>query len=76
VMEHEIVQHDHSRPSSQRIDDPAVRLWIVADVVERNVGGDRSRASTAHDRDLDEIRERGHEQRGIVGYPRPFRRQG
>jgi hypothetical protein len=56
-------------PAPQRVDDPAVRLRIVADVVERNVGGHGPRASAPHDRNLDEALQNGKQQRGVVGYP-------
>ena len=75
MVEDEVVQDDHSRPSSQRIDDPAVRFRIVADVVERDVGGHGARASAPHDHDLHELLERRQQQRGVVGDPRPLWRQ-
>jgi len=46
-----------------------VRLRIVADVVERNVGGHGPRSSAPHDRNFDEPLERRQQQRGVVGYP-------
>ena len=69
MVEHEVVQDDHSRPASQRVDDPAVRFRIVADVVERDVGGHGPRASAPHNRELNELPERRQQQRGVVGYP-------
>jgi len=39
-MEDEVVEDDDSGPAFQRVDDPTVRLRIVPDVVEGNVGGD------------------------------------
>ena len=38
VVEDELVQHDDAGPLPQRLDDPAVRIRRVADVVERDVG--------------------------------------
>src|SRR6266511_3959679 len=37
MVEHELVQHDHARPAAQGVDDPAVRVRVVPDVVERHV---------------------------------------
>ena len=34
VMEDEVVEHDDAGPPPQRLDDPAVRIRVVADVVE------------------------------------------
>jgi hypothetical protein len=36
-MEHELVQHYDTGLLAQRVDDPAVGVGIVADVVERDV---------------------------------------
>ena len=59
VVEDEVVQHDDAGPPAQRVDDPAVRVRIVADVVERDVGvRDGRRAARPHDLDLDEPLER------------------
>jgi len=69
MVEDEVVQDDHSRPASQRVDDPAVRFRIVADVVERDVGGHGPCASAPHNRELNELPERRQQQRGVVGYP-------
>ena len=52
VMEDEVVKDDHSRPASQRVHDPAVRLRVVANVVERDIGGNRPRPAATHDCDL------------------------
>ena len=41
VVEDELVQDDDARPLAQRVDDPAVRVRVVADVVEREVGAAR-----------------------------------
>jgi hypothetical protein len=52
MVEDEVVQDDHSWAASQCVDDPAVRLRVIADVVQRNVGGYGPRASTPHDGNL------------------------
>ena len=38
VVQHVLVQHDDAGALVQRVDDPAVRVGVVADVVERDVG--------------------------------------
>ena len=43
VVDDEVVQDDDAGPPPQRVDDPAVRVRVVADVVERDVRGDRPR---------------------------------
>ena len=37
VVEDEVVQHDDAGSAAQRLDDPAVRLRIVADVVDAEI---------------------------------------
>ena len=60
MVDHEVVQDDDARPPAQRVDDPRVRVRVVADVVERR----RRRPPTgrvrpgSHDLDLDEPLER------------------
>ena len=66
VVEHEVVQHHDSGPPAQRVDDPAVRVGIVADVEEGDVGSDRTRAAAPDDLDVEQPRERGQQQRGVV----------
>ena len=68
------MQHDDARALAQRIDDPAVRVRVVADVVERDVGGGRPLARLGDD-DLDALAQRRQEQRRVVGDPRARRRQ-
>ncbi len=76
MVDHPVVQDDDSRLPSQRVDDPRVRVRVVADVVERDVcAADRPRATRAHDLDLDELLERGQEQRRVVGDAGRIRRQ-
>ncbi len=38
VVEDEVVEHDRAWLSSKGVDDPAVRIRVVADVVERKIG--------------------------------------
>ena len=54
MVEDEVVQHDDPGTPPQRFDDPAVRLGVVADVVERNVAGAGTRPAAADDLDVDE----------------------
>ena len=75
MVQDEVVQDDDTRPSSQRIDDPAVRLRIVADVKQRDVRCDRAGASAPDDVHLDEAAECRQEQRGVVRDPGPLRRE-
>ena len=76
MMDDEVVQHDDAGTPAKRVDDPPVRIGIVAYVVERDVGvGDGTRATGAHHLDLDEPFERRKQQRRIVGDARRRRRQ-
>ena len=43
------MQDDDAGPLAQRVDDPAVRVRVVADVVERDVGGGRALARLGDD---------------------------
>ena len=63
VMEDEVVEDDHPGPAPQGVHDPAVRLRVVADVVERDVGGNGPRPAPPHDRDLHEPFECRQQQR-------------
>jgi hypothetical protein len=58
VVQDEVVQDDDTGTPAQRFDDPAVRLGIVADVVEGDVSRDGSRLAPTDDLDLDEPRQR------------------
>ena len=69
------MQDDDAGPLAQRVDDPAVRVGVVADVVERDVGGGRALARLGDDDLVDPLAQRGQEQRRVVGDPRPRRRQ-
>jgi hypothetical protein len=57
MVQDEVVQDDDTGPTSQRIDDPAVRLRIVADMKQRNVRRDRACASAPDNLELDEAAE-------------------
>ena len=75
VVEHEVVQDDDTGPAAQRVDDPAVRVGVVADVVEREVGAARRpRAPAPDDLDVEALAQRGQEERGVVGDARALRR--
>ena len=39
MVQHELVHDDDAGALPERVDDPAVRVGVVADVVERDVGG-------------------------------------
>ena len=41
MVQHEVVQDDDSGPLAKPVDDPGVRVRVVADVVERDVGPTR-----------------------------------
>jgi hypothetical protein len=49
VVEHEVVQNDDARPSSESFDDPRVRIGVVSHVVETDVAD----GGTTACRDLD-----------------------
>ncbi len=61
VMQDEVVQDDDARTTTQRIHDPAMRLRIVAHVVERDVGCNGTRPAAADDLDVHEPLERGQQ---------------
>src|SRR5205823_2427850 len=71
VVEHEVVEDYDHRPLAQRLDDPAVRVGVVADVVEADVGV--ARRAAGHDLEVDPLRERRHEQLAVLGDPGPLR---
>ena len=59
VVEDEIVQDDYAGPAAESLDDPAVRLGVVADVVERDVGTPAAPTRpTPNDVDVDPLRQR------------------
>src|SRR5439155_25554375 len=66
----ELVQHDDAGAGAERVDDPAVRLGIVTDVVERDIGPRcPPEAAGAGDLDLDVLAQLGHEEGAVVGDP-------
>ena len=76
VMQDEVVEDDDAWPPPQRVDDPAVRVGVVSDVVERDVRpARRPPRSTSDDDDLQPLLERRQQQRAVVGDPRPLGRK-
>ena len=72
----QLVQDDDAGPRAQRLDDPAVRVRVVAEVVERDVGAARRPLRPrADDLDVDPLAQRGQQQRAVVGDPRALRRE-
>ncbi len=77
VVEDEVVQDDDPGAPPQGLDDPAVRLGVVADVVETDVASARSAlAAAARDGDLEPTAQRGQQQLRVVGDAGPLRRHG
>src|SRR3954454_11388963 len=69
-MKNEVVEDDDARTLAQPLEDPAVHLDVVPDVVQRDVA---ARAAVARRNvDLDARAERGHEKCGVVGDARPL----
>jgi hypothetical protein len=59
MMEDEIVQNDDAGPAAECLHDPAVRDWVVADVVERHVSSPARRARASPDNgDVDPLGQR------------------
>ena len=68
VVEDEVVEDDDTRPLAQRVDDPGMRVRVVPDVVERDIGAARRRLlPPTHDGDVDPLAQRRKEQRAVVG---------
>ena len=61
VVQHEVVQDDDPRRRLQRLDDPAVRVGVVADVVEGDVAAARGTPAPLRDLDLDALVGAGQE---------------
>ena len=59
VVEHEVVEHDDAGRASQGVDDPAVRVRVVADVVERDSPCRAGLVSVRGERRVDVERARG-----------------
>jgi hypothetical protein len=73
-MEDELVEDDDARLPSQRLDDPAVHLRVVAHVVESHVGSRRP-LPAAGDDDVHPALQRGQEERAVVRDARAIRRK-
>ena len=57
MVDHPVVEDDDSRLPAQRVDDPAVRVGIVSDVVDGDVRVRHgTRAPGSHRLDVDEAR--------------------
>ncbi len=68
VMEDEVVENDDAGRPAQRVDDPRVRVGVVPDVVERDVGAARRLPrAAADDRDVESLAQRRQEERAVVG---------
>ena len=63
------MQDNDTRALAERIDDPAVRVRVVADVVERNVAAARGTPPVLRDFDLDPLLERGEQMSTKQGWP-------
>ncbi len=75
VVEDEVVQHDDAGRAPQRVDDPAVGVRVVADVVDAEVGAARRLlAAAAGDDDVAPRLQRRQEERGVVGDARALGR--
>ena len=74
VVQDDVVEDDDARPLAERLDDPAVRVRIVADVVERDIEAARG-TPMLRNLDLDPLLERGQQVRAVVGDPGPIGRQ-
>ena len=71
VVEHEVVEDDDSRPATERVDDPCVRIGVVPDVVEGEVDSPWcALAAVPDDGDVDALLER----RAAAGRCSPRRR--
>ena len=71
VVEDEVVEHDEARHAPQGVEDPAVGVRIVADVVDGEVGSARRPLRPPlDDGQVDVLAKRGNEQCRVVGDPR------
>jgi hypothetical protein len=56
VVQDEVVEHDDAWPTPQRVDDPRVRIRVVADVVQADIRAARRALATApNDLDVDPL---------------------
>ena len=75
VVQDEVVQHDEAGRAAQRVHDPPVRLRVVADVVDAEIGAARRLLRSALDDDDLAAGLQGRQQQGrVVGDPRPLGR--
>jgi hypothetical protein len=74
VVEDDLVEDDDARASEQRLDDPVVRVRVVADVVERDVGRRRPAAAPANT-DGHPRAEFGQEDGAVIRDAGAFRRE-
>ena len=74
VVQDEVVEHDEPRRPPERVEDPTVRVGVVADVVDGEIGAARrSLRAALHDLDRDVLPERREQQRRVVRDPRGLR---
>ena len=75
VVQDEVVEDDDAGAAAERVDDPRVRVGVVADVVEAEVCPARRALPPVrlHD-EVDPPPEGRDEERRVVGDPRPLRR--
>ena len=77
MVQDEVVEDDHAGAATQRLDDPAVSLGVVTDVVQRDVAPrGATEASGPGEGHLDPLCERREQKRRVVGDPGAGRRQG
>ncbi len=77
VVQDEVVENDHTGLLAQRVDDPRVRVGVVPDVVEGDVGSARcSLLPPSHDGHVDSLAQRRQQERAVVGDPRLLGRHG
>ena len=75
VVEHEVVEDDEAGRPAQGVEDPAVRVRVVADVVDGEVDPARRPLRPAlHELDVDVLAQRGQEERRVVRDPGALRR--
>ena len=76
MVQHELVQDDEAPPALERVDDPAVRVGVVPDVVERHIGASRRLPPTPpDDGDLHATLERGEQKSAVVSDTRSLGRK-
>ncbi len=75
MVQDEIVKHDDTGATPERVDDPSVGLRVVADMEEGHVGCDRPRSAAADDLDVEQALQCRQQQRGVVRDPGALRRE-